>query len=74
MQEYHFESGFSKHCLEWDATNQEYQVWSEHLYPEERDWCHNTLRSYKSKTDAELDYELRCALVKGDSNQLALFL
>jgi hypothetical protein len=66
-QSYPFDGGFSQHCIEWNATTQEYQVYTEHLYPEDYD-C-SGLRTYTDRTDAELDYQLRCALHKNTLSQ-----
>lgn len=63
---FQYDGGFSQHCIDWNPATQEYQVYSEHLYGSDYDCA--GFRAYPDRTDAELDYQLRCAL---QTNKLA---
>jgi len=64
---FQYDGGFSQHCIDWNPATQEYQVYTEHLYPQDYD-C-SGIRFYTDRTEAELDYELRCALHKNTLSQ-----
>ena len=63
---FQYDGGFSQHCIDWNPATQEYQVYTEHLYGHDYDCA--GFRAYPDRTDAELDYQLRCSL---QTNKLA---